>query len=93
MTEFFPKTNPPEPVPQLLTAEEACRYLRLDEGRELPQAVKSLRRLVELGRLRPTRIGRSNRYLREELHRCLTVITEEYAEVSEPVLARSSEPR
>lgn len=84
MIEFFPRSNPPEPVPQLLTAEEACRYLRLDEGRDMPQAVKSLRRLVELGRLRPTRIGRSNRYLREELHRCLKAITEEYAEVSEP---------
>ena len=93
MTEFFPRSNPPEPVPQLLTAEEACRYLRLDEGRDMPQAVRSLRRLVELGRLRPTRIGRSNRYLREELHRCLTVITEEYAEVSEPGLAPFPDPR
>lgn len=91
MTEYFPGTT--TPVPALLTAEEACRYLRLDDGRDMPRAVKSLRRLVELGRLRPTRIGRSNRYLREELHRCLTALTEEYAEVSDPGLAPSFEPR
>ncbi len=57
------------PVPPLLTAEEVCHYLRLDEGREAEHAVRALERYVSKGLIRPTRVGRRNRFWRAELDR------------------------
>lgn len=78
MTEYFPNSNPPEPVPAVLTEAEAIRYLRLDEGRngDSSAALRALRRLVETKRLRPARIGLRNRYAREELRRFVLHATE-----------------
>lgn len=75
MTEFFPKSR--EPVPLLLTEEEAIRMLRLDVGATSPEAARrALRRLMETKRLRPVRVGRRNRYCREELRRFVLGATE-----------------
>ena len=70
-----------EPVPALLTAPEAARFLRLDVGRGDDGAVRALRRLIETGALRPCRIGRENRYAREELLRLIHQRTGEYGDV------------
>ena len=81
----------PEPVPAVLTEDEAIRYLRLDEGREwdtgpkgAEAARRALRRLVETKRLRPARIGPRNRYAREELRRFLLHATELSGEAPHP---------
>ena len=77
MIEYFPNTRPPEPVPAVLTAEEAIRYLRLDEGGRPPEAAaRAFRRLVETKRVRPARIGIRNRFAREELLRFVLHATE-----------------
>ena len=68
--EFFADTDPPKPVPAVLTEYEAIRYLRLDEEERDPtSAQRAFRRLVETRRIRPCRVGRWNRYAREELKR------------------------
>ncbi len=79
-TEYFPGTS--EPVPKLLTALEACRFLRLDLGRETEGAMmKALERLVERKRIRPAiHLGRRY-YDRDELVRYVNALTEEYADV------------
>ena len=74
MTEYFPNTN--QPVPRVLTADEACRYLRRDEDRDVELARKALRRLVDKRLLNPCRLGRHNRYTREELERLVRQLTE-----------------
>ncbi len=72
MTEFFPNTQPPKPVPVVLTEDEAISFLRLDAGgRALEAARRALRRLVERKLIRPCRVGKRSRYLREELLRYL----------------------
>lgn len=77
VTEFFPNTRPPEPVPAVLTEQEAIRYLRLDEdGRPQEAATRAFRRLVETKRVRPARIGLRNRYARKELCRFVLHATE-----------------
>lgn len=53
----------------LLTAEEACQYLRLSEGRDMELAIKSLNRYVDRGELHPTVVGQHRRYSRQELDR------------------------
>jgi hypothetical protein len=73
--EYFAGTA--EPVPALLTAEEACRFLRLDLDRDTGAALKSLRRLVDRRLLRPCQVGRSNRYSRSELLRFIAERTEQ----------------
>jgi len=68
--------NPPEPCPELLTTEEAIRYLRLDVGgTQRPDL--TLRRYRELGLLRATRIGRRILYRRVELEAFLARKTAE----------------
>ena len=76
--EYFPSTT--EPVPALLTAEEACRFLRLDLGRDMDAALKALRRLVDRRQLRPCQVGKYNRYSRAELLRFIHERTEQFAE-------------
>lgn len=75
MTEFFPNSD--KPVPLLVTESEAVVILRLDEDARSPQAaLRALRRLVETKRLRPVRVGRHNRFAREELRRFILGATE-----------------
>lgn len=70
--------NPPQPCPELLTPEEASRYLRLDvHGPEKPEL--TLRRYRELGLLRGTQVGRRILYRRIELDRFLARKTEDDA--------------
>lgn len=66
--------TPPQPCPELLTEEEAIRYLRLDiDGPSKP--VLTLRYYREKGLLRATRVGRKLRYRRVELDRLLQNLT------------------
>ena len=78
--EFMPNSS--VPAPRLLTAEEACRYLRLDDGREIEAAVKALNRLVDRHLIRPCLIGRHRRYSRLELDRIIDKVTEQYRELT-----------
>ena len=78
-TEFFPDSQ--EPVPALLTGFEAVRFLRLDVDRDAAGALRSLRRLIETGVLRPCRIGRKNCYGRDELLRLIRQRTDEYGKI------------
>ncbi len=72
--EYFPGTT--EPVPALCTDLEAIRFLRLDDGgRDGPAAERALRRLVDRKLLRPCRVGKKNRYARDELLRAIDYIT------------------
>ena len=72
--------DPPRPVPALMTAHEAALYLRLtEEGRDIGDALESLEYLVNTGRIRPCRVGRHNRFTREELARFIHEQTEQYA--------------
>jgi len=60
--------------PELLTEQEAIRYLRLDvDGPEKPAL--TLRYYRERGLLNGTRVGRRVRYRREELDRFLERLT------------------
>lgn len=77
MIEFFPNSR--EPVPEVLTADEACCYLRLDEGRDLVNARRALARLVTKRLLRPCRLGKYNRFTRLELSRMVQELTEQAA--------------
>ena len=72
----FPVVSP------LLTAEEACRYLRLDENREPDAALKALTRLVDKRLLRPCIVGKHRRYGRQELDRFIEQQTERWGECS-----------
>jgi len=64
----------PQPCPELLTAEEAVRYLRLDEaGTKDPE--RSLKHLRQAWGLRGTQVGRWLRYRRVELERLLDKLT------------------
>ena len=66
--------DPPEPCPELMTEEEAVRYLRLDvDGPKKPE--DTLRYYREKGLLRGTKVGRRLRYRRVELDRFLKMIT------------------
>ena len=69
--------DPPQLCPELLTLEEAIRFLRLDvDGPEKPEL--TLRRYREMGLLRATLVGRRIRYLRTELMRFLARKTENH---------------
>jgi len=58
--------DPPTVCPELLTEEEAIRYLRLDvDGPEKPEL--TLRRYRDLGLLRGVQVGRNLRYRRIDL--------------------------
>lgn len=66
--------DPPEPCPELLTAEEAIRYLRLDvDGPEKPEL--TLRHYREKGLLRGCRVGRWLRYRRVDLDAFLEALS------------------
>jgi len=67
--------DPPVPCPELLTAAEAIRYLRLDET-EIADPARTLRYYRETGKLRATQVGRCLRYRRCELERMLGLLTE-----------------
>ena len=66
----------PQPCPELLTAEEAIRYLRLDET-EVRDAERTLKYYREKRGLRATQVGRRIRYRRIELDRLLDRLTDE----------------
>ncbi len=70
----------PIPTHEIMTAEEACRYLRLDIGRDSDAAVKALNRLVDKGLIRPCLVGKHRRYTRDELQRFIGATTERYGE-------------
>ena len=62
------------PCPNLLTEEEAVRYLRLDTlGRK--DSAKTLQYYRERGLIKPTRISNVNFYLRESLDEFLATMT------------------
>lgn len=62
------------PVPDLLTEEEAVRFLRLDiDGPKDPSA--TLKHYRDKNMLRGTRIGRRYRYWRAELLKFIAVAT------------------
>ena len=67
---------PPEPCPELLTAAEAIRYLRLDET-NVADPERTLRYYREKWGLRATQVGRRLRYLRVELNRLLERLTDD----------------
>lgn len=71
-TIFFPNGTP---VPELLTEEEAVCFLRLDvDGpKEASQTLKYYR---DKGLLRPTKIGKRNRYSKKELLNFIDKMTE-----------------
>ena len=68
--------DPPGPCPELLTEEEAIRYLRLDTvGIEHPD--DTLRRYRDQGLLRGTQVSKRVFYRRVELERFLERLTQE----------------
>lgn len=68
--------NPPSPCPELLTEDEAFRYLRLDTvGIENPS--ETLARYRRDGMLRGTQVSKRIMYRRVELERFLERQTEE----------------
>ena len=77
MIEFRPIS------PALLTSEEACQFLRLDEGREMGAALKALSRLVDKGVLRPCLVGNHRRYSIRELDRFIDDQTGGYGELTQ----------
>lgn len=67
---------PAMPCPLILTAEEAARYLRLDET-EVKDPERSLKYYRQEWGLRGTRIGRNIRYRWMELEALLDRLTEQ----------------
>ena len=67
-----------EASPAVMTAEEACHYLRLDEGRSLSAALEALNHLVSKRKVHPVKIGRHRRYSRRELDRFVDDATLRY---------------
>ena len=68
------EVEPARPCPELMTSEEALRYMRLDDLKDPLDVLYQYRRK---GLLRGTQVGRNIRYLRSELLRCLEKLTEE----------------
>jgi len=66
LTPMLPRLGdlPPEPCPEVLTPEEAARYIRLDMGGEW---MRALQRYRTAGVLRGTQVGRRMVYRRVEL--------------------------
>ena len=67
--------NPPQPCPELLTEDEAIRYLRLDTI-SIADPSATLRRYRERGLLRGTQISKRIFYRRAELDRFIERVTE-----------------
>ena len=57
--------DPPQPCPELLTEQEAIRYLRLDEV-NIDRPADTLRYYRKKGLLRATQVGKCVRYRRIE---------------------------
>lgn len=69
------ETVPAGPCPELLTQEEAIRYLRLDLV-DVENPDETLRRYRKQGLIRGTQVGKCVRYRRKELEAFLDRITE-----------------
>jgi len=67
--------DPPRPCPEVLTEDEAVRYLRLDTIR-IANPAATLLRYRKLGLLRGTQIGKKVCYRRVELEKFLEKITD-----------------
>lgn len=63
------------PCPELLTEDEAIRFLRLD-GIDVKDAGNTLRHYRKKGLLRATQVGKCIRYRRIELEKLLERLTE-----------------
>ena len=70
------EVEPPQPCPELLTEEEAVRFLRLDGEKGPSDPYQTLWRYRREGLLRAVKIGRQLRYPREELMRFIRRLTE-----------------
>ena len=68
--------NPAQTCPELLTEEEAVRYLRLDTI-NIGNPSETLRRYRERGMLRGTQVSKRVMYRRVELDRFLERLTEQ----------------
>lgn len=68
--------RPPTPCPEVLTEEEAIRYLRLDTV-NIKHPADTLYRFRTQGLLRGTQISRRIFYRRQELDRLLEKLTNE----------------
>ncbi len=68
---------PPEPCPELMTEEEAIRYLRLDTIAGLRNPKETLARYRANGMLRGTQVSKRIFYRRVELDRFLDRLTHE----------------
>jgi len=68
--------NPAQPCPELLTEDEAIRYLRLDTI-NIGSPSETLRRYRERGMLRGTQVSKRVMYRRVELDRFLERLTEQ----------------
>lgn len=66
---------PAVPCPELLTEEEAIRYLRLDAV-DIENPADTVRRYRKLGLIRGTQVGKCIRYRRCELDRFLERVTD-----------------
>lgn len=77
--DVLPGTN--QPIPALMTAQDACRFLRLDLDREMKNAIKALNRLVDKDLIRPCLVGNHRRYSHDELRRFIGEATERYGNV------------
>jgi hypothetical protein len=71
LTEVVPAT----PCPELLTEDEAVRYLRLDLV-DIENPHETLRRYRKQGLVRGTQVGKCIRYRRAELENFLARVTE-----------------
>lgn len=67
--------DPPQPCPELLTEEEAIRYLRLDTV-NIDNPSATLRRYREMQLLRATQVSKRLFYQRKELDAFLDRLTE-----------------
>jgi hypothetical protein len=68
--------RPGDACPNLLTEEEAARYLRLDAVR-IENPLETLRRYRKTGLLRGTQVSKKVFYLRNELDAFLVKVTEQ----------------
>lgn len=71
------REGPPIPCPDLLTEEEAVRYLRLNTIAGLKNPTQTLARYRAAGLLRGTQVSKSVFYRRVELDRFLDRLTNE----------------
>lgn len=55
MIHYMPHTNPPEPLPEILTTDQVLRFLQL-------RSTRSIEHLRNRGKLRGIAIGREFRY-------------------------------